>query len=169
MDFKIHFQKFCFTCVGNNLYGDELYQVLQAVKRSPERMAYILMDKLHPAPVQNIMVNQNIPLEAADCVGELGVYGVYVRCVISQALKMMFLVQFRKQTLQILSLIFFFFFESAQAGSRDVDEQGCGSSAEDQEFTAQRRRHFNRIWSGGQSSSHLITPLLHCKRIKKTK
>lgn len=73
----------CFTFLGNNLYGDELYQVLQAVRGSPERTAYILMDKLHPAPVQNIMVKRGAPPQVTDCVSELGVFAVYVRCVIT--------------------------------------------------------------------------------------
>ncbi|XP_075882750.1 glutathione synthetase-like isoform X1 [Nelusetta ayraudi] len=64
---------------GNNLYGDELHRVLQALRSSPERMAYILMDKLRPSPVQNILLKRDFPLQVSDCVGELGVFGVFVR------------------------------------------------------------------------------------------
>lgn len=44
-------------------------------------MAYILMDKLRPSTVQNILLKRDFPLQVADCVSELGVFGVFVRCV----------------------------------------------------------------------------------------
>ncbi|TNM86308.1 hypothetical protein fugu_006538 [Takifugu bimaculatus] len=64
---------------GNNLYGAELQQVLQEVKGSEERMAYILMDKIHPTPVQNILLKRDAPLKISTCLCELGVFGTYVR------------------------------------------------------------------------------------------
>uniref|UniRef100_A0A674P7W6 Glutathione synthetase n=1 Tax=Takifugu rubripes TaxID=31033 RepID=A0A674P7W6_TAKRU len=63
---------------GNNLYGAELQQVLQEVKGSEERMAYILMDKIHPTPVQNILLKRDAPLKISTCLCELGVFGTYV-------------------------------------------------------------------------------------------
>lgn len=44
-------------------------------------MAYILMDKLRPSTVQNILLKRDFPLQVTDCVSELGIFGVFVRCV----------------------------------------------------------------------------------------
>ena len=57
--------------------------VLQEVKDSTERTAYILMDKIHPAPVQNVLLRRDAPLQISTCLSELGVFGTYVRCVIN--------------------------------------------------------------------------------------
>ncbi|XP_076596737.1 glutathione synthetase [Chaetodon auriga] len=64
---------------GNNIYGSEICQVLQEVKGSAERMAYILMDKIRPVPVQNYLLRRDAPLQISNCLSELGVFGVYVR------------------------------------------------------------------------------------------
>ncbi|KAM9350570.1 glutathione synthetase-like [Symphorus nematophorus] len=64
---------------GNNIYGSEICQVLQGVKESTERMAYILMDKIHPAPVQNYLLRRDAPLQITNCLSELGAFGAYVR------------------------------------------------------------------------------------------
>ncbi|XP_076015443.1 glutathione synthetase [Genypterus blacodes] len=64
---------------GNNFYGSELSKVLEAVKQSTERTAYILMDKINPAPVQNYLLRRDSPLKISSCLSELGVFGVYVR------------------------------------------------------------------------------------------
>lgn len=64
---------------GNNIYGSEICQVLEAVKDSTERAAYILMDKIHPATVHNYLLRQDTPLRMSTCLSELGVYGAYVR------------------------------------------------------------------------------------------
>lgn len=68
-----------FVLLGNNLYNSELSQVLEEVKGSTERMAYILMDKIHPAPVQNILLRRDGPLQVTSCLSELGAFGAYVR------------------------------------------------------------------------------------------
>lgn len=64
---------------GNNIYGSEICQVLEGMKGSTERMAYILMDKIHPRPVQNYLLRQDAPLNVRNCLSELGVFGAYVR------------------------------------------------------------------------------------------
>ncbi|XP_032375677.1 glutathione synthetase [Etheostoma spectabile] len=64
---------------GNNIYGSEICQVLQGVKESTERTAYILMDKIHPTPVQNYLLRRDGPLKISNCLSELGVFGTYVR------------------------------------------------------------------------------------------
>lgn len=75
------FSKLNFTVLlqGNNIYGSEICEVLQGVKGSTERMAYILMDKIHPAPVQNYLLRRDAPLQISNCLSELGVFGAYVR------------------------------------------------------------------------------------------
>ncbi|XP_034052388.1 glutathione synthetase isoform X2 [Gymnodraco acuticeps] len=64
---------------GNNFYGSEMCEVLQEVKDGTERTAYILMDKIHPAPVQNVLLRRDAPLQISTCLSELGVFGTYVR------------------------------------------------------------------------------------------
>ncbi|KAM3617617.1 uncharacterized protein V6R79_008991 [Siganus canaliculatus] len=64
---------------GNNIYGSDICQVLQGVKHSPERTAFILMDKIHPAPAQNYLLRRDAPLQVSNCLSELGVFGTYVR------------------------------------------------------------------------------------------
>ncbi|KAM7410833.1 hypothetical protein PAMA_021002 [Pampus argenteus] len=64
---------------GNNIYGSEICQVLEGVKDGAERTAYILMDKIHPASVQNYLLRRDAPLKISNCLSELGAFGVYVR------------------------------------------------------------------------------------------
>ncbi|XP_068187857.1 glutathione synthetase isoform X1 [Antennarius striatus] len=64
---------------GNNIYGSEISEVLQRLKDSPERMAYILMDKIQPIPVKNILLRRGATPKVTNCLSELGVFGVYVR------------------------------------------------------------------------------------------
>lgn len=79
-----------FIFLGNNLYGAELFQVLQSVKGSAERMAYILMDKIQPTPVQNILLRRDAPLKISNCLSELGVFGAYVRYVILNSVSLLY-------------------------------------------------------------------------------
>ncbi|XP_018530873.1 glutathione synthetase [Lates calcarifer] len=64
---------------GNNIYGSEICQVLEGMKESTERMAFILMDKIHPTPSQNYLLRRDAPLQIRNCLSELGVFGAYVR------------------------------------------------------------------------------------------
>lgn len=64
---------------GNNLYGEELKQLLEKIKDSPERASYILMDKITPQTSMNYLLRAHSPLKISECVSELGVFGVYVR------------------------------------------------------------------------------------------
>lgn len=68
-----------FPHTGNNLYGEELRQVLERIKDSPERTSYILMDKIEPQPAVNYLLRARSPLKASKCISELGIFGVYVR------------------------------------------------------------------------------------------
>lgn len=64
---------------GNNIYGSEICQVLEGVKESEERTAYILMDKIQPTPLKNYLLRRDAPLVISNCLSELGVFGTYVR------------------------------------------------------------------------------------------
>ncbi|XP_054029644.1 glutathione synthetase [Dryobates pubescens] len=64
---------------GNNLYGEELRQVLEKIRDSPERTSYILMDKIKPQPALNYLLRAHSPLQLSECISELGIFGVYVR------------------------------------------------------------------------------------------
>lgn len=64
---------------GNNLYGDEIREVLERVKDSTERTSYILMDKIKPQPVRNCLLRANGKVQVSECISELGMFGVYVR------------------------------------------------------------------------------------------
>lgn len=61
-----------------HIYGAESCQVLEGVKQSTERMAYILMDKVQPCPVHNYLLRLRMPLQLRTCLSDLGVFGVYV-------------------------------------------------------------------------------------------
>lgn len=67
---------------GNNIYGSEICKVLEGLKENTERMAYILMDKIHPSPAQNYLLRRDAPLQIRNCLSELGAFGAYVRYVI---------------------------------------------------------------------------------------
>uniref|UniRef100_A0A671KJB3 Glutathione synthetase n=1 Tax=Sinocyclocheilus anshuiensis TaxID=1608454 RepID=A0A671KJB3_9TELE len=64
---------------GNNIYDSEICEVLENLKNSTERMAYILMDKIQPVPVQNYLLRPGATLKLNSCLSELGVFGAYVR------------------------------------------------------------------------------------------
>jgi len=64
---------------GNNVYGEEIKPFLENIRESPERNAYILMDRIHPPVTKNYMVR---PLEAearyCDVISELGIFGYII-------------------------------------------------------------------------------------------
>ncbi|XP_008316349.1 glutathione synthetase [Cynoglossus semilaevis] len=64
---------------GNNIYGKDIVEVLQGLKGSTGRMAYILMDKIQPVPSKNYLLRRDNPVKMSNCLSELGVYGAYVR------------------------------------------------------------------------------------------
>ncbi|XP_051517775.1 glutathione synthetase-like isoform X1 [Myxocyprinus asiaticus] len=63
---------------GNNIYGKEICEVLENMKDSSDRTAYILMDKIQPRPVENYLLRPGAPLRLSSCLSELGVFGAYV-------------------------------------------------------------------------------------------
>ncbi|XP_040290879.1 glutathione synthetase isoform X1 [Bufo bufo] len=64
---------------GNNIYGDEIREVLERVKDSTECTSYILMDKIKPQPVRSCLLRANSKVKVSECISELGMFGVYVR------------------------------------------------------------------------------------------
>lgn len=61
---------------GNNLYGDEMKKELLRMS-AEERSAYVLMERIRPVIVKNVLVREGL-YEEKDIVSEFGVYGVYV-------------------------------------------------------------------------------------------
>lgn len=64
---------------GNNIYGSEICRVLEEMKGSTERTAFILMEKIQPTPLKNYLLRRDAPLVTSSCLSELGVFGTYVR------------------------------------------------------------------------------------------
>ncbi|KAM8947804.1 glutathione synthetase [Pelodytes ibericus] len=64
---------------GNNIYGDEIKEILERCKDGLERTSYILMDKIKPQPVKNCLLKAGSQLQISECISELGMFGVYVR------------------------------------------------------------------------------------------
>ncbi|KAK1801629.1 hypothetical protein P4O66_022273, partial [Electrophorus voltai] len=64
---------------GNNIYGQEICSVLESMRDSMERTAYILMDKVQPRPASNYLLRPGAPLRLSLCLSELGMFGAYVR------------------------------------------------------------------------------------------
>lgn len=61
---------------GNNLYGEEMRDAL--LRMTPgERSAYVLMERIRPVVVKNVLVREGA-FEETDIVSEFGVYGVGV-------------------------------------------------------------------------------------------
>lgn len=53
--------------------------MLENLKDSTERTAYILMDKIQPRPTYNYICRKGDPLTLKMCLSELGGFGAYVR------------------------------------------------------------------------------------------
>lgn len=64
---------------GSNYFGAEVLSLLQRVGASPEREAFILMDRLRPPPQPGRLLWPEGTLQATPVVSELGIMGVYVR------------------------------------------------------------------------------------------
>ena len=67
---------------GNNVYGQEIANTLSAIKNSPERTSYILMDLIEPHVQPNYLLRagQGKP-QLVYAVGELGIFGYILRFV----------------------------------------------------------------------------------------
>lgn len=61
---------------GNNLYGDDVKEVLQACKNPNELSAYILMDRIVPPTTKNYLIKPGSRAQLVDVVSELGIFGI---------------------------------------------------------------------------------------------
>ncbi|XP_069740418.1 glutathione synthetase isoform X2 [Narcine bancroftii] len=64
---------------GNNIFGEEIRQVLGGIKDGSKRSAYILMDRINPKAVKNYLLQSGTALKLSECIPELGMFGVYIR------------------------------------------------------------------------------------------
>ncbi|KAG0724060.1 Glutathione synthetase [Chionoecetes opilio] len=60
---------------GNNVYGEEIRTVLEKIRDSKEREAYILMDRIRPPIQQNYLVRAHQAATLVEVVSELGIFG----------------------------------------------------------------------------------------------
>ncbi|XP_066290499.1 glutathione synthetase-like isoform X3 [Branchiostoma lanceolatum] len=63
---------------GNNIYGEDIRTVLNELKDFEERTAYIVMDLICPAVVQNYFIRPGDWPQLQDSSCELGIYGVFM-------------------------------------------------------------------------------------------
>ncbi|XP_075739387.1 glutathione synthetase isoform X4 [Rhipicephalus microplus] len=61
---------------GNNVYGDDVRNKLQALGRTKEREGYILMDLIQPPITTNYIVRSTEEASKCNVVSELGIFGV---------------------------------------------------------------------------------------------
>lgn len=64
----------------NNKYGLDIKYFLESVKNKQDRVAWILMDKIHPPIHKNHMIRpeNNMSTESQELVSELGIFGVII-------------------------------------------------------------------------------------------
>lgn len=61
---------------GNNWYGKDIVKVLEPIKESEEREAYILMDLIKPPIIENYLIVANAQTQnPMEIISELGIYG----------------------------------------------------------------------------------------------
>ncbi|KAK3085634.1 hypothetical protein FSP39_006463 [Pinctada imbricata] len=63
---------------GNNLYDEELKEMLMKIKDTEERSAYILMEKIHTWVLRNHLIKVGEHSRLRDVLSEIGIYGVYI-------------------------------------------------------------------------------------------
>ncbi|XP_066592782.1 glutathione synthetase-like [Prorops nasuta] len=66
---------------GNNLYNKDIKNKLLEIRKSKERTAWILMDRISPGTQNNYLITPNITsqtLKSSEVVSELGIYGVII-------------------------------------------------------------------------------------------
>ncbi|XP_072099857.1 glutathione synthetase isoform X1 [Mobula birostris] len=64
---------------GNNIFSEELKQVLLSIKDGSKRSTYILMDRIRPQAVKNYLLRSGAAVKLKECIVELGMFGVYIR------------------------------------------------------------------------------------------
>lgn len=65
---------------GNNVYGEKVRDVLQSMSDSPERTAWILMERIIPPVQKGYTIRPGGPKvpQMVDLVSELGIFGVII-------------------------------------------------------------------------------------------
>nr|KAG5707974.1 hypothetical protein BaRGS_025112 [Batillaria attramentaria] len=64
--------------LSHNLYGNEMKTRLEEIGSTPQREAYILMERIFPLPEKNYLIKTGLPFTLTDIVSELGIYGVHI-------------------------------------------------------------------------------------------
>ena len=64
---------------GHNFFDADLVRVLEEVGAGRGRASYVLMERLRPRVERNVLLRRDTPPEPCDVVGELGVFGAYIR------------------------------------------------------------------------------------------
>lgn len=61
---------------GNNVYGSDIKNMLESIKTSDKRNAYILMERIFPPSIANCIVISNKTPQIQNIICELGIFGV---------------------------------------------------------------------------------------------
>ena len=64
--------------LGNNTFGDDIPKLLKDICDTDERNAYILMERICPAPFQGYALRPNTAVQTDTFVSELGIFGMVV-------------------------------------------------------------------------------------------
>ncbi|CAL1287841.1 unnamed protein product [Larinioides sclopetarius] len=60
---------------GNNLYGEDLKNLLEKIQDSEKRKAYILMERINPPLIPNCIIRRDNKPEITNIICELGIFG----------------------------------------------------------------------------------------------
>lgn len=72
----LYIRKNIFLSLGNNIYGDEIKTMLESIKATNKRDAYILMERINPPYIPNCIVVRDKPPVMQTVICELGIFGV---------------------------------------------------------------------------------------------
>ena len=61
--------------LGENIFGDDIPQLLDIVENTEERNGYVMMDLIKTAVSRNVIIRPYKPIEKMEVVGEMGIYG----------------------------------------------------------------------------------------------
>ena len=63
------------VCLGNNLFGDDIPQLLDGIENTDERNNFVMMDLIKNPGSRNVVVTPSGSIEKVKVEGELGMYG----------------------------------------------------------------------------------------------
>ena len=61
--------------LGENIFGDDIPQLLDIIENTEERNGYVMMDLIKTAVGRNVIIRPYKPIEKMEVVGEMGIYG----------------------------------------------------------------------------------------------